>query len=312
MKMTFRTILIGGLIVFFAVVTAAVFVPGIIYHPERTLKAEDYTDLQAKGREVFYSNGCNYCHTQYVRAQDTALGDVSEGGDYFFDNPMILGSERTGPDLSNIGRKRSIMWELEHHKNPRDLSPLSIMPSFEFLSDEDIMAMDTYLFSLGDSVAQERMILPPVTYAGVTDPFEMPVVQISGSDQPRGWPTWQAANLQEGKEMFVKYCLTCHGCAGNGLGSYGGTKAVTPADWKSEPYRSMPADQWFWHVSEGVPGTVMPVWKESLTEAQRWTVIRYIRDIFAQPVMHDPDEGDPFGVVRRRHQPGVLDAPGAG
>ena len=164
--------------------------------------------------------------------QDTALGDVSEGGDYFFDNPMILGSERTGPDLSNIGRKRSVMWEFKHHKNPRELSPLSIMPSFEFLSDEDIMAMDTYLFSLGDRVAQERMILPPATYAGVTDPFEMPLVQISGSDQPQGWPTWQDANLQEGKEIYVKYCLTCHGCAGNGLGSYGGTKTVTPANFK--------------------------------------------------------------------------------
>ena len=57
----------------------------------------------------------------------------------------------------------------------------------------------------------------------------------------------------------------------------------------------MPEDQWFWHVSEGVPGTVMPVWKESLTEEQRWNVIRYIHDIFAQPVMHDPDEGDPVG-----------------
>ena len=42
---------------------------------------------------------------------------------------------------------------------------------------------------------------------------------------------------------------------------------VTPADFKQEPFRSMPDDQWFWHVSEGVQGTVMPTWKESLTEA---------------------------------------------
>ena len=35
------------------------------------------------------------------------MGPVSEGGNYVFDNPMILGSERTGPDLSYIGRKRS-------------------------------------------------------------------------------------------------------------------------------------------------------------------------------------------------------------
>ncbi len=295
MKMTFKTVVFGGFFVFIAVVTAAVFVPGLIYHPDRTLKAVDYTNLEQKGRELFYSNGCNYCHTQYVREQDTALGAVSEGGDFYFDNPLILGSERTGPDLSNIGRKRSEMWEFEHHKNPRDLSPLSIMPSFEFLPDADLMAMSSYLFSLGDRVAQERMILPPASYAGGTDPFVFPEVQ-GPADQGEVWATWDAAGLQQGKELYVKYCLTCHGCAGNGLGSYGGTTSVTPANFKVEPYRSMPPDQWFWHVSEGVPGTVMPVWKESLTEAQRWTVIRYIREIFAQPTMHATEPGSPTGA----------------
>ncbi|MFN2302599.1 MAG: c-type cytochrome, partial [Anaerolineales bacterium] len=29
------------------------------------------------------------------------------------------------------------------------------------------------------------------------------------------------------------------------------------------------------------------------TEDERWNVIRYVQQIFAQPVMHDPDEGDP-------------------
>ena len=133
MKMTFRVTIIGALVVFFAVVTAVVLIPGLVWNPPRTVIAQPYDDLEAKGREVFYSNGCNYCHTQYVREQDTAMGPVSDGGDYVFDNPMILGSERTGPDLSYIGRKRSEAWEIEHWKNPRKLSPLSIMASFEFL-----------------------------------------------------------------------------------------------------------------------------------------------------------------------------------
>ncbi|MGD8406801.1 MAG: c-type cytochrome, partial [Anaerolineales bacterium] len=51
----------------------------------------------------------------------------------------------------------------------------------------------------------------------------------------------------------------------------------------------------FWHVSEGIQGTVMPPWKESLTEDERWKVIRYVKNVFARPVMHDPDEGDPSG-----------------
>ena len=293
MKMTFKTILIGGLVVFFAVVAVAVFAPTLTWRPQQTVVAHEYTTEQEKGRELFYSNGCNYCHTQYVRAEDTAMGPVSDAGNYVYDNPVILGSERTGPDLSYIGRKRSEEWEIEHLKSPRDLSPLSIMPNFNFLADDELSAIASYLFNLGDRVAQERMILPPDVYTGMENPKDYSLVADGGGSSPQGWPTFTDTGLQNGKEVYVKYCLTCHGCSGNGLGSYGGTLAVTPADFKQEPIRNMPDDQWFWHVSEGVPGTVMPTWKESMSESDRWDVIRYIQRIYSKPAMHDPDEGDP-------------------
>jgi mono/diheme cytochrome c family protein len=294
MKMTFKVVVIGGLIVFLAVVTVAVFVPGLIWNPERTVIAHPYTEEEQAGRELFYSNGCNYCHTQYVREQDTGMGEPTQGGDYVFDNPMILGSERTGPDLSYIGRKHSEAWEIRHLETPREMSPMSIMPSFDFLSDIEKERIAAYLFNLGDRVAAERMIQPVGDYFHKADPIETPM-ETPDSSQPQGWDNWKAAELQAGKEIYVARCLTCHGCAGNGLGSYAGTLIVTPANFKQEPFRSMPDDEWFWHVSEGVQGTVMPPWKESLNENERWQVVRYVKDIFARPVMHDPDEGDPSG-----------------
>jgi len=295
MKMTFRTVVVGGALVYFAVTTAVVFIPSFVWDPPQTAAAHPYTAEEARGREVFLSNGCNYCHTQYVREEDTAMGAVSQGGDYVFDNPMILGSERTGPDLSYIGRKRSKAWEIAHWKDPRQLSPLSIMPSFEFLPDQDLQAMSAYLFALGDRVAEARMIQPPEMYDGVTDPLSYPAIASIPKDPSPGWTAWTASSLQEGKELYVENCLTCHGAAGNGLGSYGGTLSVTPADYKQAPIRNMPDDQWFWHVSEGIPGTVMPTWRASLTEDQRWKVIRYIQQIFSRPMMRDPNEGDPTG-----------------
>jgi mono/diheme cytochrome c family protein len=45
-------------------------------------------------------------------------------------------------------------------------------------------------------------------------------------------------------------------------------------------------------VSEGLPGTVMPAWKLTLSDDQRWKVIAYVQQTFSRPVMHDPDEGD--------------------
>ncbi len=291
MKMTFKTVVIGGLIVFSAVVLAAVFIPVGVWNPSQTDVAHPYTDQEMRGREAFYSNGCNYCHTQYVRYEDTGMGPISQGGNYIFDNPMILGSERTGPDLSYLGRKRSEQWEINHLKDPRVYSPLSIMPSFNFLSDHELKDIAAYLFALGDRNASMCMILPPAEYAGTSDPITYG--EITLTDQDQGWETWNAADLQEGKIVYVDKCLTCHGCAGNGLGSYGGTLSVTPANFKQNPFRNMPDDQWFWHVSEGVPGTVMPPWKESMSADDRWKVIRYVQQIFARPMMRDPAEGDP-------------------
>jgi len=172
-------------------------------------------------------------------------------------------------------------------------SPLSIMASFEFLSDQQLSDIAAYLFALGDRTAAEWMILPPYVYAGKNAPMTHGETKPTNQDQ--GWATWNAADLQRGKEVYVDKCLTCHGCAGNGLGSYGGTLMVTPANYKQNPFRNMPDDQWFWHVSEGIPGTVMPPWKESLSEEERWLVVRYIQQIFARPIMRDPAEGDPSG-----------------
>jgi mono/diheme cytochrome c family protein len=291
MRMTFRLIIIGGLIVFFAVVAVVVFIPKIVWNPPQTVIAQQYGDQEAQGRKLFYSNGCNYCHTQYVRLEDTAMGAVSEGGNYAFDNPMILGSERTGPDLSYVGRKRGEAWEIAHLKDPRAFSPNSIMPKFDFLTNDQLKSIAAYLFSLGDRVAQSRMITPPAPYAGKASPLKF-LTALPGGHAPQGWPDWIATGLQEGKEIYATRCQTCHGCSGNGLGTYGGTLAVTPADYKQEPFRSMPDDQFFWHVSEGLPGTVMPTWKLTLSEDQRWKVIAYLQQTFSRPVMRDPNEGD--------------------
>ena len=294
MKMTFKVVFWGGLAVFFAVVTVAVFTPVAVWRPPTTDVAHAYTPEQAYGRKLFYSNGCNYCHTQYVRYVDNAMGPISEGGNYNYDNPMILGSERTGPDLSYIGRKRSQQWEIDHLKSPRAYSPLSIMPSFSFLPNSDTRAISEYLFFLGDRNAAEFMINAPAPYQASAAPDNGRALQSNDpSATPQGWPTFKQSGLYEGKMIYASHCLTCHGCAGNGLGTYGGTLIVTPANFKVDPFKTMPDDQWFWHVSEGIQGTVMPPWKESLTESQRWKVLAYVQEMYAHPFERDPAEGNP-------------------
>jgi cytochrome c oxidase cbb3-type subunit II len=65
-----------------------------------------------RGRQVYAANGCNYCHSQQVRP-DYAASDIdrkwgtrrSAPRDYIFDRPTLLGKERMGPDLANVGKR---------------------------------------------------------------------------------------------------------------------------------------------------------------------------------------------------------------
>src|SRR5437879_5406960 len=94
------------------------------------------TALQAQGRAVYVASGCSYCHTQQVRPldQDKAFGRPSAPGDFTYQTPELLGSERTGPDLTNVGeRQPSMVWQYIHLYNPRAVVPQSIMPAFDWM-----------------------------------------------------------------------------------------------------------------------------------------------------------------------------------
>jgi len=99
-----------------------------------------YTEQELRGRHVYIVNGCIYCHSQQVRDpsagadQHFGWGRPSLPSDYIYDKPHLLGTMRTGPDLSNIGsRQPSRDWLHIHFYDPRLLVSWSIMPGFPFL-----------------------------------------------------------------------------------------------------------------------------------------------------------------------------------
>lgn len=103
---------------------------------------KDYTSAQLRGREQYIKNGCLYCHSQQPRDKVQApdfqrgWGRASVAADYVHDNPHLLGTMRTGPDLFNIGaRQPSADWHLGHLYQPRAYVQGSIMPSYPYLFD---------------------------------------------------------------------------------------------------------------------------------------------------------------------------------
>jgi cytochrome c oxidase cbb3-type subunit II len=86
-----------------------------------------------RGRALYVVEGCGYCHSQLVRPifVDAVYGRPSEITDYADAAPPLVGTERTGPDLANVGvRQPSVMWNLLHLFNPRSMVPDSVMPGF--------------------------------------------------------------------------------------------------------------------------------------------------------------------------------------
>ena len=61
------------------------------------------------------------------------FGDASTIEESMYDHPFQWGSKRTGPDLARVGRKYPDLWHYRHMRNPRDVVPQSIMPSYPWL-----------------------------------------------------------------------------------------------------------------------------------------------------------------------------------
>ncbi len=128
---------------------------------------------------------------------------------------------------------------------------------------------------------------PGFTYADEEESMKPVPKAYAGKHMPKGW--WMDAKvIAEGKKIFetthlefdykgkkeqVKDgCSTCH--------------AIDPAkdrpkqrgarDFRSaEKMHQFSDSYWFWRISEGVPKTKMPAWKDKLSEEERWKVIAY-------------------------------------
>ena len=122
-------VLIGGLIEIIPL-----FRMETVIEPVRGVRP--YTPLELTGFNIYIREGCYVCHSQQVRPlrdEVARYGHYSLAAESMYDHPFQWGSKRTGPDLARVGGKYSDEWHVAHMKNPRDVVPESIMPSYSFL-----------------------------------------------------------------------------------------------------------------------------------------------------------------------------------
>ncbi|MBS2009595.1 MAG: cbb3-type cytochrome c oxidase subunit II [Cyanobacteria bacterium SZAS TMP-1] len=269
---------IGIVTTFFIIIFSTVLMPMVLFQPKPSGRGNDYDVIPAsvadakRGRQIYVREGCFYCHTQFTRIQDRGYGPLVKEGDYVYETPHQLGTARTGPDLTNEGGRFPGQWQKAHLIQPRAVKPGSIMPSFSYLSEEDMNDLVAYIQSLGNKRTVTAFVTAPDEYLPTT-----PQGRALAAGKTVDTNSDAAANA--GRGIYTQNCAACHGLEGRGNGPNAITLEKKPPNLTRDYYKQYSDEFWFYRVSEGVVGTRMPRWNEILSPEQRWYLVAYLKTL---------------------------------
>jgi len=291
MRMTPTVILVGILALLAAITLTVVYWP----YATRTMTPSDIfrerSAAEAEGRKIYLQNGCVYCHSQSIRSIDWGHGAdrIAQSGDYIADEPVALGSQRTGVDLSQEGGEHPDDWHIAHFINPRYTRPSSIMPPFEWLGMERIKKLTRYIQSLGLKNADRRMVRQKFWKAESIKAYE------AGPDAnarwlsdivPEGWhiipnpyPT-SDASLQRGHKIYQYFCIGCHGPIGDGMGPAQPWIYPPPLNFTILKGREISGGIIYYQLMNGITGSAMPYFKRDLESQKIWEGGNYVAVYF--------------------------------
>jgi cytochrome c oxidase cbb3-type subunit 2 len=218
------------------------------------------------GAKEYLALGCVTCHTQQIRSETSGF-DVERGWgkrpsvprDYILQDDVLIGHNRVGPDLANVGlREYSDDWLHQHLFMPQTLVEGSICQPSPFLykiSEEpavgsiEAFSTDNNQIYIQPSIRATRIVsylqslkqdyeLPEISFVDTTvDSVELPVTQdTEPSDlNSTALPSWLSEQISSGKEIYMKaapgggLCFTCH--QPNGKGIEGQFPPLADSDW---------------------------------------------------------------------------------
>lgn len=242
-----KRLYIAAAVMFLALTLYAALIPAYRAQEDNSPlpNSKPLTQQETLGKAVFVKEGCIACHTQQVRNvdMDKVWGErPSVAADYarntrtdvWRNTANLLGSERTGPDLTNIGnRQPSKEWNLIHLYNPRSVVGQSIMPAYPWLFEvkdvaavadvtvqvpeeyrknikgdivatEDALNLVAYLQSLKQVSLPDGKPIPKFLYPKQATPD---LVGMSSKDEP----------ALDGASLYAANCQSCHQANGEGL-----------------------------------------------------------------------------------------------
>jgi cytochrome c oxidase cbb3-type subunit II len=315
---------IGGLLVFLTVVFIVVWLPVHTFDPPPSDDWAPLNDQAVAGRALFASNNCFVCHSGYSRPQDVREAlyflypKVSQPGDFYGSDqsPNLLGTERTGPDLSQESGWHPDDWQFAHFFDPRYVDPRSLMPPMKSLFDDsqvrDLTAFvetrsgKSGLLRYAGQLYAKKVVL---TVQGYPQPYtgfqgaHRPVVEQKEPKPPpnqleeapnlsqidRGY--WLSGdplpvtedNLLRGKEVFLARCVGCHGPKGDGKGPAATFMSPPPADFTDKDDACCGGDtgpgDFYYRILRGWTGTAMENFGDRLSVNDIWRVVLFVKTI---------------------------------
>jgi len=198
------------------------------------------------GKGIFIREGCIACHTQQVRNVDmdkmwgsrpSIAADYARNvrTDVWRNTANLLGSERTGPDLMNIGnRQPSMDWHLLHLYNPRSVVEQSIMPAYSWLfevrdypypNDVVLHVPDQFRKGVTGQIVATKEALQLVAYLQSFKQFKLPdgsptPLFLYGKTSLKTEPAGTTSKLNtelDGAALYATNCQSCHQENGEGL-----------------------------------------------------------------------------------------------
>jgi len=195
------------------------------------------------GKKVFIANGCVACHTQQVRNVDMDKVWGSRPGiaadyaritrtDFWRNTATLMGTERTGPDLTNVGsRQPSLAWNLLHLYQPRAVVEKSVMPAYPWLfetknelaeGDVEVIVPDAFRAGVTGKIVAKAEALELFEYLQTLKQISLPdgkapMEFLYKKKEVAKVATSSSTNLPDGQALYTQNCASCHQANGEGL-----------------------------------------------------------------------------------------------
>lgn len=88
-----------------------------------------------------------------------------------------------------------------------------------------------------------------------------------------------SGDIEKGKTIYEQHCVACHGASGKGDGPMGQVLHPPATDFTSAQHKKKTDAELLGIIQNGVSGTAMSPWKNSLSKQDIQDVLAYIRSL---------------------------------